>query len=115
MVHEIISRKAKAWSRQTDCPLKELFTHIVRQEGLRDAQIEALEVYLYLKIKGGNKPLWQLFSEGFFAAEEDLDKLNINQEARRLFNTNPAARSLFQFARYKSNGGNGKAQLPELL
>lgn len=113
MLHEVISRKAKAWLAQDDCPHKELFAHIIRQGGLRDAQIEALEVYLFLKIKGENKPLWRLFSEGFFAAEEDLDRLNINQEARQLFRTDAAAHALFQFSRYNPNG-NGKAQLPEL-
>lgn len=111
MLNEIIAYKAKAWLADSSCPLKELFAHIEQQNGLRSAQIEALKVYLFLKIKGENKPLWQLFSAGFFVSDEDLDKLNINQQARNLFSREAAARSLFQFTRHKQNG---ESRLPEL-
>ena len=33
---------------------------------MRDAQIESIRTYLYLKIACGNKPLWKLFAEGEF-------------------------------------------------
>ena len=83
-----------------------------RKGNLRDTQIEAIETYLFLKIEGENKPLSQLFSEGFFTHQIDLSKLNINQTARDFLANNVAALALFDFSRRK-NGGTSKL-LPEL-
>jgi len=86
---------------------------------LREAQIQALLVYLFLKIAGGNKPLSSLFRENFFGHPEDLSYLNINQNVRNILETNPTAKALFDLSRtpIKSNG-NGKktqkTQFPEL-
>lgn len=78
---------------------------------LRDTQIEAIETYLFLKIEGQNKPLWKLFSEGFFTNGTDLSKLNINQKARDFLSSNKAAHALYDFSRQK----NGETTLlPEL-
>lgn len=68
---------------------------------LRDTQIEAIETYLFLKIEGQNKPLWKLFSEGFFTNGTDLSKLNINQKARDFLSNNQAAHALYDFSRQK--------------
>jgi type III restriction enzyme len=76
---------------------------------LREAQAQALLVYLFLKIEGGNKPLWQLFSEGFFSRHKDLSSLNINQTARDIFESNTAARALFELALTPIKG-NGKGK-----
>jgi hypothetical protein len=43
-----------------------IWLNICDKGQLRDTQIEAIETYLFLKIQGQNKPLWQLFSEGFY-------------------------------------------------
>lgn len=78
----------------------------IRDTGqLRDAQIEAIETYLFLKIKGQNKPLWQLFSEGFFTKGTDLSKLNINQTAREYLSGHKDAFALYDFARSKTDKG----------
>ena len=111
MLHNLISQKSKLWLARSDCPVREMVAHIDNQGSLRDAQVEAIKTYLFLKIEGRNKPLWQLFSEGFFLNGEDLSKLNINENARRTFEANSAARALFEFARIKVNGGSA---LPEL-
>ncbi|MCH8012861.1 MAG: DEAD/DEAH box helicase family protein [Candidatus Marinimicrobia bacterium] len=79
---------------------------------LRETQIEAIETYLLLKIAGQNKPLWELFSEGFFTVQgTDLSKVNINEQAREILEKNVAARALYEFASQKVNG---KEQLPDL-
>lgn len=78
---------------------------------LRDTQIEAIETFLYLKIEGQNKPLWKLFSEGFFTNGTDLSKLNINQKARDFLSKDKAAHALYDFSRQK-NGDT--TLLPEL-
>ena len=111
MLNNIIKHKTFEWLQSEDCSVKDLVKYIRRKGELRDTQIQAIETYLFLKIKGENKPLWQLFSEGFFANGTDLSKLNINQNTRDYLSKNKSALALFDFARQK----NGKTTLlPEL-
>lgn len=102
------------------CAVKPVFEYIHRNGNLREAQIQALLVYLFLKIKGGNKPLTTLFSANFFGYDEDLSHLNINQNARNVLESNHAAKALFDLSRtpilrpgsaqVKSNGNGKKTQ-----
>ena len=52
--------------KSPDCTIRELIQYIYTQNKMRDAQIEAIKIYLFLKIACGNRPLWKLFSEGRF-------------------------------------------------
>jgi type III restriction enzyme len=79
MLNNIIYEKKNQWLQSVDCTIVDLVKYIRDKGQLRDTQIEAIETYLFLKIKGQNKPLWQLFTEGFFTNGTDLSKLNINQ------------------------------------
>jgi len=111
MLDKIINLKKDIWLKSPECTIKDLIKHIRKVAYLREAQIEAIEIYLFLKIKGNNEPLWKLFSEGFFTNGTDLANLNINQNAREYLHNNIAAHSLFDFSRQK----NGKTTLlPEL-
>lgn len=109
MLNNLIFRKAQKWIISDTCTVKPLFEHINRNGNLREAQIQALLVYLFLKIEGGNKPLSTLFSENFFGHDEDLSHLNINQNVRDILKSNHTAKALFDLSRtpIKSNG-NGK-------
>ena len=111
MLNTVIDKKKKEWLQSEDCPVKDLIKYMKEKGQLRVAQIEAIETYLFLKIKGENKPLWQLFAEGFFIEKEDLSKVNINEEAREFIRNNKAAHALFDFSRKKN--GSSKI-LPEL-
>lgn len=111
MLHNIIREKKNKWVQSDDSTIGDLVGYIRNKEQLRDTQIEAIETYLFLKIEGQNKPLWQLFSEGFFTNGTDLSKLNINEAARGFLAANKNAFALFDFVRQKSNG---KSLLPEL-
>lgn len=111
MLHYIIQEKKNKWLQSDDCTISDLIKYIRDKGQLRDTQIEAIETYLFLKIQGQNKPLWQLFSEGFFTNGTDLSKLNINQTARDFLTANKEAFALYDFARTKN--GNGSL-LPEL-
>ena len=73
MIYNNIKIKKDIWINSDNCTIKEIVNYIKKKGKLRDAQIEAIEVYLFLKIEGQNKPLWQLFSEGFFVIEENFD------------------------------------------
>ena len=98
MLNDIISTKKNQWLQSPDCTITGLIGHIKSADKLRTPQIEAIETYLFLKIEGKNKPLWQLFSEGFFNQVIDLNALNINQIARDYFLQNTNALALYQFA-----------------
>ena len=75
MLHYIIQEKKNKWLTSEYCTISDLTKYIRHKGQLRDTQIEAIETYLFLKIQGQNKPLWQLFSEGFFTNGTDLSKL----------------------------------------
>jgi len=111
MLYNIIRQKKDQWIQSDDCTISELIKYIRSKGQLRDTQIEAIETYLFLKIKGENKPLWQLFSEGFLTNGTDLSKQNINQAARDYLTENKAAFSLYDFARQKTGP---TTLLPEL-
>ncbi|NCD11601.1 MAG: hypothetical protein EOL93_03550 [Epsilonproteobacteria bacterium] len=66
MIYETLKSLKNLWLYSSECTVKDLITYVHEKKALRDAQLEAIEIYLYLKIKGENKPLWQLFCEGFF-------------------------------------------------
>lgn len=73
MLNKIILSLKKKWVYSDECTIKEIINYIKKQSKLRDTQIEAIEIYLFLKIKGENKPLWELFSDGFFIDDSEFD------------------------------------------
>ena len=101
MIDKNIKIKKDIWLNSNECSIKEIINYIRDRGKLRDAQIEAIEIYLFLKIKGENKPLWQLFSEGFFIDFSSLDGF----ENYILENDGVTKLALYQFA---------KAELPSL-
>lgn len=115
MLNNIILEKKNKWLKSDDCTIRNLVKYIREKGHLRDTQIEAIESYLFLKIKGQNKPLWELFSEGFFTNGTDLSKLNINQAARDYLTANINAFALYDFARTKINKGTLLPELEKLI
>ncbi|HEY0428419.1 MAG TPA: DEAD/DEAH box helicase family protein [Pyrinomonadaceae bacterium] len=109
MFNDIIQRKAKLWLNSPECKIKSVVDYIRNKGNLREPQIEAIEVYLFLKIAGLNKPLWQLLSEGFFTQKEDLTKLNISVVSREAIEKSIPARAIFEFVRQQA--GNTSANL----
>ena len=78
---------------------------------MRDAQLEAIKTYLFLKIACQNKPLWELFVNGTFN-DTNIRQVELTETARQIFNTNKAAVALFQYSRLKDK--KGKQLAPEL-
>jgi superfamily II DNA or RNA helicase len=115
MLNNIILEKKNQWLQSADCTIVNLVKYIRDRDHLRDTQIEAIETYLFLKIKGKNKPLWQLFTEGFFTNGTDLSKLNINQAARDFLTANKYAFALYDFARTKIEKGTLLPELEKLI
>jgi hypothetical protein len=116
MLHNIVSTKKNIWLNSADCSVKFLIDYIKSTRKLRDAQIEAVEQYLFLKIQGENKPLWQLFSEGFFInANFDLSKEHIKLATREFLENNVSALALFEFSKTKTNGSTLLPKLENLI
>lgn len=115
MLNNIIYEKKNQWLQSADCTIVDLVKYIRDKGQLRDTQIEAIETYLFLKIKGQNKPLWKLFIEGFFTNGTDLSKLNINQAARDFLTENKYAFALYDFARTKIEKGTLLPELEKLI
>ena len=112
MLQNIITIKKNNWLNSPDCSVRVLIDYIRTRGKLRDTQVEAIEQYLYLKIVGANKPLWLLFSQGFFiSSASDLSNEQISQPTRTYLENNLSARALYDFSRLRNNGS---SLLPEL-
>lgn len=111
MFYKLIKKKCDEWMASSDCTIRELIQYIYAQNKMRDAQIEAIKIYLFLKIACGNRPLWKLFSEGCFNSL-DFNTMELTVEARSILTTNKAAAALLEYALLKDKNGNQLA--PEL-
>lgn len=102
MFYPIITKTRDTWFSAKDCPIKELIAYMHNKNALRDAQVEAIKTYLYLKIECQNKPLWQLFYEGHFSTLslfELYQTLNANAyDFIDYLQSNKAALSLYEIA-----------------
>ena len=116
MLSKIIREKTIEWLQSADCSVSGLMEYIRNKGELRDTQIEAIETYLFLKIKCRNKPLWQLFSEGFFRRDIDLSQYNLNfPDAVNYLSKNDSAYSLFSFCSEKIGEKMRLSALAELI
>lgn len=112
MLDELIAGKKKQWLEADACPVKGLLDYMRKQGRLREPQVEAIATYLFLKIKGENKPLWRLFAENFFTPDLDLARLKLSEATRQFLRENEAARALYAFSIQPQEDGN--PLLPEL-
>ncbi|MDR2169892.1 MAG: DEAD/DEAH box helicase family protein [Planctomycetaceae bacterium] len=115
MLYNQITTKRNQWLQSDDCAVCDLIKYIRANGSLRDTQVEAIETYLFLKIQGQNKPLWQLFSEGFFTDKSDLERLDINQTAREYLKQHGDAHALFDFAQQKIGKNTGVPEIEKAI
>ena len=111
MFYKLIEKKRNEWLASDDCTIKDLLTYIVQRGMMRDAQMEAIKTYLFLKIACLNKPLWKLFVDGVFN-DTNIGQVELTDKAREIFKSNKAAVALFQYSRLKDK--KGKQLAPEL-
>ncbi|MGL4943317.1 MAG: hypothetical protein ACRC46_09015 [Thermoguttaceae bacterium] len=104
MFYRMIKAASDAWYAAADCPVKSLLDYIVRTDEMRDAQIDAIKTYLFLKIAGENRPLWRLFADGFFCTS-DVGELDASDRAKKVLRENPAALALFEYATLTNEKG----------
>lgn len=72
MFYKMITTARDRWYQSPHCTVNSLVNYIIYTGQMRDAQIEAIKTYLFLKIGCENKPLNFLFSHGIF------NNLNLN-------------------------------------
>ena len=104
MFYKIIENKRNQWLSSPDCTITSLIDYIVKTGQMRDAQVEAIKTYLFLKIACEGKPLATLFKKGAFNTL-DLNALELSQNTRDYLLSNPSAAALFEYACMKNDNG----------
>ena len=102
MFYKMIENKRNQWLSSSDCTITSLIDYIVKTGQMRDAQIEAIKTYLFLKIACEAKPLATLFKQGAFNTL-DLNDLEISQSTRDYLISHPSAAALFEYACMKND------------
>ena len=50
MFHGLIKKISNQWYESDNCKVKNIINYIISQNNLRDAQIEAIKLYMFFKI-----------------------------------------------------------------
>ncbi|MBQ9985952.1 MAG: type III restriction endonuclease subunit R, partial [Oscillospiraceae bacterium] len=109
MFYKMIENKCKDWYSSEQCTVCNLIEYIEKTGQMRDAQIEAIKVYLFLKIACECKPLENLFKQGVFNSI-DLDTVELSAAARDFLEQNPTATALFEYSLLKNDKGEQVSQ-----
>ena len=104
MFYKMIEAKRNEWLASETCTVKAVIDYIVKTGQMRDAQVEAIKTYLFLKIACGCKPLAELFCEGAFNTL-DLDDSEVSHSTREYLKVNKAAAALFEYACLTNDAG----------
>lgn len=104
MFYRMIERARDRWYASPDCTVTDLVGYMIQRGYLRDAQIEAIKTYLYLKIACNCQPLKQLFCQGAFNTL-DLDDLEISKSTREFLKGKKAAAALLEYALLTNDAG----------
>lgn len=114
MLYRLIKDRVSKWIASPDCSVKPLLEYIEQTGKMRDAQVEAIRTFLFLKIACNNKPLWELMYKGFFntLSNSDLDNIPFTASSRDFIKTHPEAQALYEFA--KSSNSKGEQTAPQL-
>ena len=111
MFYQMITNARDRWFSSPACTAREVVKYIEQTNQMRDAQVDAIKTYLYLKIACGCVPLSQLFCQGAFNTL-DLEQEEITASIRDFLAAHPAAAALFEYARLKNDSGE---QVSEML
>ncbi len=97
MFYKMIENKCNEWYNSEQCTVHNLIEYIEKTGQMRDAQIEAIKVYLFLKIGCECKPLEYLFRYGCFNSI-NLNDVELSTSSREYLEENPAATALLEYA-----------------
>lgn len=100
----MIENKCNEWYNSKQCTVRNLIEYIEKTRQMRDAQVEAIKVYLFLKIGCECKSLEFLFRHGCFNSD-NLNDIELSTATREYLEENPAATALFEYARLTNDKG----------
>lgn len=104
MFYKMIERARDRWYASLECTVSDLTNYMVQQGHLRDAQIEAIKTYLYLKVACNCQSLKKLFCQGSFNTL-DLDDLEISKNTREFLKSRKSAAALLEYALLTNEAG----------
>ena len=104
MFYKMIERARDRWYASPECTVADLITYMTQCGYMRDAQIEAIKTYLYLKVACNCQSLKKLFCQGSFNTLA-LDDLEISKSTREFLKGNKAATALLEYARLTNEAG----------
>lgn len=102
MFYQMIEKQRNKWYAE-NCSVADLISYMGKNNKMRDAQIDAIKTYLYLKIACKNKPLYELFTNGKFNSL-NLDELPVPTAVRETLSNNPALAALYECCYQKVAG-----------
>lgn len=112
MFYRMITNARNRWLASQDCTVKDLIGYIESTGQMRDAQVDAVKTYLFLKIGCDSKPLFSLFREGCFNTL-DLQTVELSTTTRIYLEGHPAAAALLEYACLKNDAGEQVSQKME--
>ena len=104
MFYQMITNARNRWFASSECTAQGIIAYIEKANQMRDAQIDAIKTYLYLKIACGCAPLAKLFCQGAFNTL-DLEQEELSAKTRAFLLSHPAAAALFEYACLKTDSG----------
>lgn len=78
MFYQMITCTRDRWLKSSECTISGIIDYIITTGQMRDAQIDAIKTYLFLKIACGCKPLAELFCQGAFN-NLDLEQVELSK------------------------------------
>lgn len=102
MFYQMITNARNRWLASAECTVKNLIAYIENASQMRDAQIDAIKTYLFLKIGCGCQPLSRLFQEGRFNTL-DLQAVELSAVTRTYLEGHPEAAALLEYACLKND------------
>lgn len=104
MFYQMITNARNRWFASSECTAQGIIAYIEKTNQMRDAQVDAIRTYLYLKIACGCAPLAKLFCQGAFNTL-DLEQEELSAKTRFFLLSHPAAAALFEYACLKTDSG----------
>jgi len=102
MLYKMITNARDRWYQSEHCTIREIIGYIETSGHLRDAQVEAIKTYLFLKIGCDNKSLYQLVIAGAFNSL-NLDSLEVSTAVRKFLLLHPEAAAFYEYVTLKND------------
>lgn len=104
MFYQMITNARDRWFASSECSAKGIIAYIEKANQMRDAQVDAIKTYLFLKIGCDCAPLAKLFCQGAFNTL-DLEQEELSAKTRAFLLNYPAAAALFEYTCLKNDVG----------